>query len=120
MSEPISGVAAGVLWNNVITGAIGGIVSLAFMKEMSARMAIISLVGGAATAVYLGPVVNHMLLFAMAEYLDITLEPDAVQDFKSGVIFLIGAFGMSGMAGLSVLADRFKKDPVKTIKDIKD
>ncbi|EFO33595.1 peptidase M48, Ste24p [Roseibium sp. TrichSKD4] len=89
----------------MIAGLIGSIVSLTFMRDLTAGRAFLYIVTGTACAIYGTPIV--------VKWMGIT-EP-----IENGAAFLTGLVGMNVLAGLFKISERFRHEPIKTLHSIK-
>jgi hypothetical protein len=80
MSEPIS-TALGVKLSTIVAGFAGGIVSLAFLKNLTRLQAVIAVVTGSLCAAYLTPVA--------------TLKLGVSADLQNAAAFVIGLCSMN-------------------------
>lgn len=99
MPDPIvqDGGVMGVKFAALVAGFAGGVVSLSFVKELSARQAVLAVFTGAVTAAYGTPlVVNY---FSIA------------QPYENGAAFVIGLTAMNVIPGLLKLSEIFRRDP---------
>jgi len=87
-------------------GFFGGLASLIFEKNAGFWRGLLLVITGATSAVYLTPLVPDY--FSVGD------------SFYRGISFLVGFLSMRILGGIITLGDRFKKNPIKTIKEIKD
>ncbi len=88
-----------------IAGVVGAFLSLAFVKNLKPLPAVMSVIGGAATATYCGPlIVNYMGWQGRYEEL---------------VGFILGFTGMNILGGLCSISRRFRADPIATLREIR-
>jgi hypothetical protein len=105
-------VAALGIRSDLAMAAAFGAVFLIFYKHLTPRQAIGALFGGVGLAVYFTPIV------ARALHAYFTWFPsDALGE--RAVAFAAGVGGSYLLAGMIVLGERFKKDPVQTVREIK-
>lgn len=99
MADPIttSDGVMGVKVASLLAGFAGGVVSLSFVKELTARQAILAVFTGTVTANYMTPVV--------ASYFD------AIHPYENPAAFVIGLTAMNLIPGLLKLSEMFKRDP---------
>lgn len=99
MADPgISDGVFGVKFVAMVAGFAGGVVSLSFVKELTARQAIMAVLTGAITAAYGTPAVVHYF-------------GSGVQSYENGIAFVIGLTAMNIIPGLLKLSEIFKRDP---------
>lgn len=95
MSEPVT-TAIGIKLSTIVAGFAGGIVSLAFLQGLSRKQAVLAVLVGCLTAVYLTPVAVY----------EMNLGPQ----FENGTAFLLGLSAMNLIPlfkkGLEVRAQR--------------
>ena len=88
----------GVKVSAIVAGFVGGVVSLAMIRDLTPKVAITTVIGGTACAAYLTPlIVNY-------------LELDN-GDLSNALAFLTGVCGMNGVAGVFKLSERFRANP---------
>ena len=88
-----------------IAGFVGGVVSLAFLPELTWRKSLISVIAGAFCAAYFTPLISD--LWELKEH------------SQGASAFLTGLFAMYLLAGLFKIAERFSKDPIKTVNSLR-
>jgi len=89
MSEPITS-AIGVKLTTLVAGFAGGVVSLAFIQNLSRWQAVMAVVVGALTANYLTPLAVDRLGVTRPE-------------FQNGMAFLVGLLAMNIIPALNAL-----------------
>lgn len=98
MADPIAdGGVMGVKLTALLAGFAGGVVSLSFIKELTARQAVLAVFTGSVTAAYCTPLAVHY--FGIA------------QPYENGAAFVIGLTAMNIIPGLLKLSEVFKRDP---------
>lgn len=100
MTEPISsgaGAIYGVKYASLLAGFAGGIVSLSYMRQLTAWQMALAVVTGALIAGYLTPIAQHWIGL-----------PEAVEN---GLAFLLGLTSMNIVPGFMALSEKFKRDP---------
>lgn len=98
MADPTAdGGVLGIKFAVILAGFAGGVVSLSFVKELSARQAMLAVFTGTVTANYLTPVV--------ASYFD------ALHAYENPTAFVIGLTAMNLIPGVLKLSEMFKRDP---------
>ena len=98
--EPL-GIKAG----SVVAGFVGGVVSLSMLRDLTPMRALGTVLCGTACAAYLTPIaLEYTGLSGSSEH---------------ALAFFLGVCGMNGVAGLFKLSERFKMNPIETIKDVK-
>ena len=104
MAEPASaaGTIIGIKYGYVIAGALGGILALRHIENLSTTGRIIAVVTGAIVASYGTPALDSLL----------ELKPDV----ESGVAFLLGLTAMNILPGLIRVSEMFKSDPLAFIR----
>lgn len=92
----------GVKFATLIAGFAGGVVSLSFVKELKPVQAALAVFTGAVSAGYGTPLV--------LQYFNLT------QAGENGIAFLVGLTAMNLIPGIIKLSERFKSDPLATIR----
>ena len=82
----------------IIAGFVGGVVSLAMIRDLTPKVAITTVIGGTACAAYLTPLI--------ISYLNLS-----GSDLENALAFLTGVCGMNGVAGVFKLSEKFKANP---------
>lgn len=99
MADPIaSDGVMGVKLATLLAGFAGGVVSLSFVKELTAKQAMLAVFTGAVTAAYGTPLALH---YFGAE----------AKAFEGGAAFVIGLTAMNLIPGLLKLSEIFRRDP---------
>lgn len=100
MADPIAqdGGVLGLKFATMLAGFAGGVVSLSFVKQLTAGQAALSVFTGTVAAGYLTPVALHYLGIASPE-------------LQNGVAFFVGLTAMNIIPGLLKLSELFKRDP---------
>lgn len=98
MADPTAdGGVLGIKFAAILAGFAGGVVSLSFVKELTARQAMLAVFTGTVTANYLTPVVvDHF---------------DVLRLYENPAAFVIGLTAMNIIPGLLKLSEAFKRDP---------
>jgi hypothetical protein len=96
--EPLLEEVFGIKTSAVVAGFVGGVVSLAMIRDLTPKVAITTVIGGTACAAYLTPLI--------IEYLDL-----GGSNLENALAFLTGVCGMNGVAGVFKLSERFKANP---------
>jgi len=110
MADP-SSTAAGVLgvkYSALVAGFAGGVISLAYLKELTRAQMVIAVIAGSASAGYLTPVAIPMLARAVGI--------DATPAFENAAAFLLGLTSMNLIPGLLHLSEIFRRDPAGAIR----
>ena len=89
----------------LVSGFFGAIITLIFNKNLGYLKSVILVVGGTIGATFLTPLLIGLIPFFLEH------EPTAG--------FLCGFLSMGMLGGLFRVSDRFKSDPIQTLKDIK-
>lgn len=97
--------ALGIKADATIAGLIGGVISLSFLRDLTPFKAFLAILTGSACAAYLTPLV--VVYFRLGE------------SGEHAAAFLTGLLGMNILAGLFKLSERFRNEPIKTIKNLK-
>lgn len=84
----------------MVAGFAGGVVSLSFIKALTATQGALAVFTGVASAVFLTPVVMHYLWPAQTD-----------PRLEYGVAFIIGLTAMNVIPGILKLSEIFKRDP---------
>lgn len=99
MADPAIGDSVlGVKFASVIAGFAGGVVSLSFVKQLTAAQAVLAVFTGTVTANYGTPIVLHYISGISPE-------------LHNGIAFCLGLTAMNIVPGLIKLSDIFRRDP---------
>lgn len=82
----------------IVAGFVGGVVSLAMIRDLTPKVAITTVIGGTACAAYLTPLI--------VSYFNL-----GGSDLENALAFLTGVCGMNGVAGVFKLSEKFKANP---------
>ncbi len=82
----------------IVAGFVGGVVSLAMIRDLTPKIAITTVIGGTACAAYLTPLI--------IEYFQL-----GGSNLENALAFLTGVCGMNGVAGVFKISERFKANP---------
>jgi hypothetical protein len=88
----------GVKLTALVAGFVGGIVSLAMIRDLTPKIAVTTVIGGTACAAYLTPLI--------IEYFNL-----AESNLENALAFLTGVCGMNGVAGVFKISERFRANP---------
>ena len=99
----------GIKLGYVITGLLGGLMSLMFNKRPKTRMEKIK----SYTIVVLGALLTGYITPL------ILLKWSAFQNVEYSIAFIVGLFGMGITEAIFVLIQKLKENPIETIKSIK-
>ena len=97
--------ALGVKMTLVVAGLVGGVASLAFVSSYSPKEGFAAIIGGTACAAYLTPIIAAKF--------------NVMGSTENAIAFLLGIGGMNIIGGLFKLSAGFRKDPLRTVSDIK-
>ncbi len=106
MAEPASAAAGGILgvkYAALVAGFAGGVVSLAYLRELSRAQMVLAVLSGAACAGYLTPVAIPLIAGAIGVA--------ATPALENAAAFLVGLTSMNLIPGLMHLSERFRRDP---------
>ncbi len=103
-----AGGIAGLKYSALIAGFAGGVISLAYLQELSRPQMAIAVLSGAACAGYLTPVALPIL----ANALGIELTPA----LENAAAFLLGLTSMNIIPGVMRLSEIFKRDPAGALR----
>ena len=110
MADP-SATAAGVLgvkYSVLVAGFAGGVISLAYLKELTRLQMVIAVFAGSASAGYLTPLAIPMIAGAVG------IAPGAA--FENAAAFLLGLTSMNLIPGLIHLSEIFRRDPASALR----
>lgn len=110
MADP-SSTAAGVLgvkYSALVAGFAGGVISLAYLKELTKAQMVLAVLAGSASAGYLTPVAIPMLARAVGI--------EASPAFENAAAFLLGLTSMNLIPGVLHLSEIFRRDPAGLIR----
>ena len=104
MTEPATtaGTLLGVKYGAVLAGALGGILSLRYIENLTLWGRILAILAGATVAGYGTPVLDHWL--------------DMGADAENALAFFLGLTAMNIIPGLIRLSEMFKSDPLGFIR----
>ena len=88
----------GAKFSAIIAGFVGGVVSLAMIRDLTPKVAVTTVIGGTACAAYLTPLI--------VAYFDL-----GGSELENALAFLTGVCGMKGVAGVFKLSERFRVNP---------
>lgn len=111
MAEPATAAAGGMLgvkYAALVAGFAGGVVSLAFLRELNRAQMVLAVLAGSACAGYLTPVAIPMLARA--------IEIDATPALENAAAFLLGLTSMNLIPGLMRLSEIFRRDPAGALR----
>lgn len=106
MSQEIAGIF-GVKVASIIAGFAGGVVSLAFLKQLTPLQMVLAVLTGAVTAGYLNPLVAPVI----SKWTSLSLAPE----LEGTTAFLLGLCAMNIIPGIVRISEIFKKDPMAMI-----
>lgn len=96
----------GVKLSAVIAGFVGGVVSLAMIRDLTPKIAVTTVIGGTACAAYLTPLI--------VDYLEL-----GGSNLENALAFLTGVCGMNGVAGVFKISERFRASPsINALKNL--
>lgn len=98
----------GVKYSVLVAGFAGGVISLAYLKELTRAQMVIAVVAGSACAGYLTPVAIPMLARAVGI--------EASTAFENAAAFLLGLTSMNLIPGFLHLSEIFRRDPAGAIR----
>ena len=111
MAEPATAAAGGMLgvkYAALVAGFAGGVVSLAFLRELNRAQMVLAVLAGSACAGYLTPVAIPMLARTVG------IEPTPA--LENAAAFLLGLTSMNLIPGLMRLSEMFRRDPAGAIR----
>ena len=111
MPEPATTAAGsylGVKYAYLVAGFAGGVISLAYLQELSRTQMAIAVLAGSACAGYLTPVAIPLLVQAAG----ITASPA----MENATAFLLGLTSMNIIPGLIRLSEIFRRDPIDVFR----
>ncbi len=117
MAEPASAAAGGILgvkYAALVAGFAGGVVSLAYLRELSRMQMALAVLSGSACAGYLTPVAIPVIAGAIGV--------SATPALENAAAFLVGLTSMNLIPGLMRLSELFRQNPAGAIggKDRQD
>jgi hypothetical protein len=115
MADPASSTAAGFLgvkYAVLVAGFAGGVISLAYLQELSRGQMVIAVLAGSACAGYLTPVAIPVLAGAMGIA--------ATPHLENAAAFLLGLTSMNIIPGLLRLSEIFRRDPAGVLRGRKN
>lgn len=110
MAEPSSTYAGvlGVKYAALVAGFIGGVISLAFMRELDRPKMVLAVLAGTATAGYMTPVAIPIIARAVG------IEPTSA--LENVAAFLLGLTAMNIIPGVMRLSEIFRRDPARAVR----
>lgn len=90
----------GIKLGTMIAGFAGGVVSLTYLRGLTALQGVLAVFTGATFAVYFTPIV-----FSYA------FKSTGSSDIENGIAFVLGLTAMNIIPGIIKLSETFKKDP---------
>lgn len=112
MAEPTAAAAVGsvlgVKYAALVAGFAGGVISLAYLQELSRPQMVLAVLAGAACAGYLTPVAIPVLAGAIG----IAASPN----LENAAAFLLGLTSMNIIPGLMRLSEIFRRDPAGALR----
>lgn len=111
MAEPATAAAGGMLgvkYAALVAGFAGGVISLAFLRELNRAQMVLAVLAGSACAGYLTPVAIPMLARAVG------IEPTPA--LENAAAFLLGLTSMNLIPGLMRLSEIFRRDPAGALR----
>ncbi len=107
----------GIAYDQAMAGTVGGVVSLAFLRDLTPLKVWLAIFTGFACAAYLTSPLTRLLL-AVAEKIIGPMKP--AKEDPLAVAFMLGLMGMFIIAGLMKLAERFGADPLDLIRRLRN
>lgn len=111
MAEPATAAAGGMLgvkYAALVAGFAGGVISLAFLRELSRTQMVLAVLAGSACAGYLTPLTIPMLARAAG------VEPTPAME--NAAAFLLGLTAMNIIPGVMHLSEIFRRDPASALR----
>jgi len=110
MADPsaTAGAVLGVKYSALVAGFAGGVISLAYLKELTRLQMVVAVIAGSASAGYLTPVAIPVLARAVGI--------EASPAFENAAAFLLGLTSMNIIPGLISLSQIFRRDPAQIIR----
>jgi hypothetical protein len=109
MAEPASTAGIlGVKYAALVAGFAGGVISLAYLRELTRAQMVIAVLAGSACAGYMTPVAIPV----MARALGI----DPTPAMENAAAFLLGLTSMNIIPGVLHLSEIFRRDPAGALR----
>ncbi|MBP8294198.1 MAG: hypothetical protein KAX65_15585 [Caldilineaceae bacterium] len=109
MAEPHSAAGLlGVKYAALMAGFAGGVVSLAFLRELDRAQMVLAVAAGSACAGYLTPLAVPMIARAVG------VEP--TPEMENAAAFIVGLTAMNIVPGLMHLSDILRRDPAAALR----
>lgn len=111
MAEPASTAAGGLLgvkYAALVAGFIGGVISLAFLRELDRMQMALAVLAGTACAGYLTPVAIPMIARAVGI--------ESSESLENVAAFLLGLTAMNIIPGVLRLSEIFRRDPAGAVR----
>lgn len=106
MAEPASSTAAGFLgvkYAALVAGFAGGVISLAYLQELSRAQMVLAVIAGSACAGYLTPVAIPVIAHAIGT--------EVTPNLENAAAFLLGLTAMNIIPGVMRLSEIFRRNP---------
>ena len=103
MADPVAADLLGVKYATLVAGFAGGVVSLAYLKEMTKPQMILAVLTGSAVAGYLTPIAIPVLARAAGI--------DAAPSLENAAAFLLGLTAMNIIPAIVRLSEIVRSNP---------
>ncbi len=107
----------GIAYDQALAGTVGGVVSLAFIRDLTPLKVWLAIFTGFACSVYLTATLSRLGIALVEKF--IGPMKHAREDLLA-VSFLLGLLGVYMAAGVVKLAERFGSDPLDLIRRIRN
>lgn len=111
------GAFLGIAYDQAVAGTIGGVVSLAFLRELTPLKVWLAIFTGFACAAYLTSPTTRLFAAAVEKFL---VPVKIAREDTLAFAFVLGLLGMGLVAGVIKLAERFGADPLDLIRRLKN
>lgn len=107
----------GFAYDQAMAGTVGGVVSLAFIRDLTPMKAWLAIFTGFACAAYLTSPVTRLFEAAVSKFL---MPIKLTRDDALAAAFVLGLIGVYLVAGLIKLGERFGADPIDLFRRFKN
>ncbi len=107
----------GIAYDQALAGTVGGVVSLAFVRDLTPLKVWLAIFTGFACSAYLTSSLTRLAISLIEKFIG-PIQP-ARQDLLA-VAFVLGLLGVYLVAGFVKLAERFGTDPLDLIRRIRN
>lgn len=107
----------GIAYDQAMAGTVGGVVSLAFLRDLTPMKVWLAIFTGFACSAYLTGPTTRLFAAAVEKFL---VPLKLTRDDSLAFSFALGLLGMYLVAGAIKLAERFGADPLELIRRLRN